>query len=134
VLELVNRHVPSALNHPRTRSAPEQRLAAFLARQHYSRDQKPAQLLAKLRHAPEGRVGEVELNARRELVLGLVTAIKALIAQIKALNRQIATAVREHPDGEIFRSLFKDPSSVVTPPSCCPRSETVARATRSSAV
>jgi len=92
----------------------EQRLAAFLARQHYPGGQKPAQLLAKLRRAPEGRVGEAELNARRQLVLGLVATLKTLIAQVNQLERQIATAVRAHPDGEIFLSLFKDPNSVVT--------------------
>jgi transposase len=90
----------------------EQRLAAFLARQHYPGRQKPAELLAKLRRAPEGRVGEAELAARRALVLALVQAIKPLVAQIKQLDRQIATAVRAHPDGEIFLSLFKD--SVIT--------------------
>ena len=36
----------------------EQRLGAFLARQRYSGGQKPGELLAKLRRAPEGRVGE----------------------------------------------------------------------------
>jgi transposase len=41
-------------------------------------------------------------------VLCLVATLKALLAQIKQLERQIATAVREHPDGEIFLSLFKD--------------------------
>ena len=92
----------------------EQRLAAFLARQHYPGGQKPAQLLAKLRRAPEGRVGEAELAARRALVLALVAALQPLVAQIKQLNEQIATALREHPDGEIFTSLFRDPRSVVT--------------------
>src|ERR1035441_5869260 len=91
----------------------EQRLAAFLARQHYAGRQKPTELLAKLRRAPEGRVGDAELAARRQLVLALVTTLKALIIQIKALDRQIATAVRSHPDGEIFLSLFKDPNSVI---------------------
>ena len=38
--------------------------------------------------------------------------IKTLGAQIKQLERQIATAIREHPDGEIFLSLFK--GSVIT--------------------
>jgi transposase len=47
-------------------------------------------------------------------VLGLVATLKTLIAQLKRLERQIATAVRAHPDGEIFLSLFKDPNSVVT--------------------
>jgi transposase len=91
-----------------------QRLAAFLARQHYAGRQKPAELLAKLRRAPEGRVGETELGTRRMLVLALVAAIKPLVDQIKQLDGQIATALREHPDGEIFLSLFRDPRSVVT--------------------
>jgi transposase len=85
----------------------EQRLAAFLAHRHYPGAQKPAQLLEKLRRAPEGRVGEAELAARRSLVLALVAAIKPLVDQIKQLEKQIATAVRAHPDGEIFLSLFK---------------------------
>ena len=65
----------------------EQRLRAFLARQRYSGGQKPAELLAKLRRAPEGRVGELELAARRALVLALVAAIKPLVEQIKQLER-----------------------------------------------
>jgi transposase len=96
----------------------EQRLAAFLARQRYSGRQKPAQLLSKLRRAPEGHVGEAELTSRRALVLALVAAIKPLGAQIKQLDLQIAAALREHPDGEIFTSLFKGPYSVITAASC----------------
>jgi transposase IS116/IS110/IS902 family protein len=102
---------PSPLD---ARGLTEQRLAAFLARQHYPGGQKPAQLLTKLRRAPEGRVGEAEHKARRQLVLGLVATLKTLIAEVNQLERQIATAVRAHPDGEIFLSLFKDPNSVVT--------------------
>ena len=92
----------------------EQRLAGFLARRRYSGGQKPTELLAKLKRAPEGRVDETELAARRALVLALVTAIKPLVDQIKQLTEQIAAALREHPDGEIFLSLFRDPRSVVT--------------------
>lgn len=92
----------------------EQRLAGFLARQHYSGGQKPSELLAKLRRAPEGRVGDIELAARRAIVLALVAAITPLVMQIKQLDAKIATALLEHPDGEIFLSLFKDPRSVVT--------------------
>ncbi len=92
----------------------EQRLQAFLARQRYSGAKKPAELLSKLRRAPEGRVGEVELGTRRSLVLALVAAIKPLVEQIKQLDGQIATALHEHPDGEIFLSRFRDPRSVVT--------------------
>src|ERR1022692_3771044 len=91
----------------------EQRLAAFLQRRHYAGRQKPAKMLAKLRRAPEGRVGEAELGARRQLVLCLVTTLKVLLAEIKTLDREIAVSVRAHPDGEIFLSLFKDPRSVI---------------------
>ena len=47
-------------------------------------------------------------------MLALVTAITPLVEQIKQLTEQIAAALREHPDGEIFLSLFRDPRSVVT--------------------
>jgi transposase len=92
----------------------EQRLQAFLARQRYSGGQKPARILAKLRRAPEARVGDLELGVHRALVLSLVATIKTLNEQIKQLERQIATAIREHRDGAIFLSLFKKPNSVIT--------------------
>src|SRR6516164_551645 len=92
----------------------EARLQAFLARQRYTGGQKPAQLLAKLRRAPVARVGELELAARRALILSMVATIKTLNEQIKQSERQIATAVREHPDGHIFLSLFKQSGSVIT--------------------
>jgi transposase len=60
----------------------------------------------------ETRVGELELTTRRQLVRTLVAMIKQLNEQIKELERQITTAIREHPDGEIFLSLFK--GSVIT--------------------
>jgi transposase len=90
----------------------EARLAGFLARERYSGRQKPAQLLAKLRRAPEGRVGELELSTRRQLVLTLVCTLRTLNAQITELERQITTVIGEHPDGQIFRSLFKGPSVI----------------------
>ena len=63
--------------------------------------------MAKLRRAPQGRGGERELSCRRQLVLGLVAMITTVNGQIAELERQIATAIREHPDGRIFTSLFK---------------------------
>ena len=89
------------------------RLQGFLVREHYTGRQTPAQLLAKLRRAPVARVGELELGTRRELVRSMVTMIKTLNEQIRQLERQIATAIREHPDGAIFLSLFKQPNSVI---------------------
>jgi transposase len=90
-----------------------QRLQGFLRRQGYTGRKQPAQLLAKLRRAAEGRVGETELGAHRQLVLGLVATLTTLGGQIKTLDRQIASAVRAHPDGEIFTSLFRGPDSVI---------------------
>ena len=87
----------------------EARLRAFLARERYSGRQQPAQLLAKLRRAAEGRVGELELATRRQLVLTLVATIKSLNVQIKELERQLATQVREHPDGAIFLLAVQGP-------------------------
>jgi Transposase IS116/IS110/IS902 family len=95
------------------RALGERRLQAFLKGHRYSGRQTPAELLAKLTSAPHGRVGGVEQDARRMLVLALAAAITPLVAQIKTLDRQIATAVRAHPDGEIFLSLFKAPDSVI---------------------
>ena len=90
------------------------RMQAFLVRERYSGGQHPTALMAKLRSAPRGRVGELELAARRQLVLGFVAMIRTLNAQIKQLESEIRTQVRAHPDGPIFLSLFKSPNSVIT--------------------
>ena len=47
-------------------------------------------------------------------MLGLVAALRPLVEQISQLTSQIAGAVRDHPDGPIFLSFFRDPKSVVT--------------------
>ncbi len=97
-----------------TRGLGEKRLAGFLARQRYSGRRSAAELLARLHNAPAGRAGELECEARRAVVLGLVAALKPLVEQIRLLTSQLAGALAEHPDGPIFRSLFRDPKSVVT--------------------
>ncbi len=90
------------------------RLAGFLARNGYCGRRTPADLLTRLRSAPEGRVGDAEQEARRAVVLALVATLKPLVEQIKLLTSQIAGAVRAHDDGGIFLSLFRDPKSIVT--------------------
>jgi transposase len=90
------------------------RLAGFLARNGYSGRRSPAELLARLREAPTGRAGELENEARRAIVLALAAALRPLVEQIKLLTSQIAGALDQHPDGRIFRSLFRDPKAVVT--------------------
>jgi transposase len=91
----------------------EKRLQAFLARHAYCGRRPAAQLLERLRQAPVAVVGELEADARRQTVLGLVAALRPIVEQISQLTSQIAGAVRIHPDGPIFLSLFKDPKSIV---------------------
>ena len=52
------------------------RMQTFLANQLYSGHKDPAELLAKLRRAPEGRAGALEGQVRRSLVLSLVAALE----------------------------------------------------------
>jgi transposase len=92
----------------------EKRLAGFLARHSYCGRRSPAELLERLRSAPEGRAGVLEAEARRGAVLGLAAALSPIVAQIRELTSQIAQAVRAHPDAGVFLPLFKDPKSVVT--------------------
>ncbi len=96
------------------RTLGEKRLTGFLARNGYSGRRSSAELLERLRSAPQGRSGEAELEARRTLVLALVATLKPLLEQIKLLTSQIAGALRAHDDGPIFLSLFRDAKTVVT--------------------
>ena len=96
------------------RALGEARLQAFLAGRRYSGGKSAGEPLAHLRSAPQGRAAEAEMTARRQVVLALVQTLTPLVAQINQLERQIATAVRQHPDGEIFTSLFKGPGSTLT--------------------
>jgi transposase len=89
------------------------RLAAFLARHAYCGRRPVSELLQRLRCAPVAVVGELEADARRTTVLGLVSALRPIVEQIRQLTSQIAGAVRTHPDGPIFLSFFKDPKSIV---------------------
>ena len=90
------------------------RLEGFLARHAYCGRRSPEELLERLRSAPAALLGELEAEARRSAILGLVAALRPVVEQIGRLTSQIAGAVRAHPDGPIFLSFFKDPRSVVT--------------------
>ena len=90
------------------------RMASFLARHNYSGRRTPDELVKRIRDAPKGTAGELELEARRGVVLALVAALKPLVEEIKRLSSEIAAAVRAHPDGPILLSLFRDPKSTVT--------------------
>jgi transposase len=95
------------------RALGHKRLASFLARHRYSGRKSPDELLARLRTAPAGRAGAAERDARRGVVLALVSTLKPLVEQIAQLTREIGHAVRTHPDGPIFLSCFRRPDSVI---------------------
>ena len=91
------------------------RLQAFLDRHAYCGRQTPERMLAKLRAAPTGRAGELETDARRTTVLGLIAALRPIVEQIRQLTSQIHGAVRQHPDGAIFLPLFRDEKTCICP-------------------
>jgi transposase len=89
----------------------EQRLQAFLKRHSYNGRKPARELLARLRNGAEGRAGELEMAARRQLVLALVSALEPIVARISELTIEIRHALDAHPDGQTFRSLFIAPDS-----------------------
>lgn len=96
------------------RALGEKRLQSFLARHSYCGGKSAAELLAKLHSAPKGRAQEAEEAARRAAVLSLLAALYPIVEQIRLFDSRIAHAVRVHPDGEIFLSLFRNPGSTLT--------------------
>jgi transposase len=105
------RRYPSAAD---THALGEQRMARFLARHHYCGRRTPRELLGRLRGAAEGRAGQLETDARRQIVLALVAALEPIVARIAELTSEIRTGLQDHPDGPTFRSLFRDPKSAVS--------------------
>lgn len=93
----------------------EKRMDAFLARQGYPGNKTATELLAALRSAPVGTADQAEAEARRAVVLGMVSALVAVVGQIAELTRRIRAALAEHPDAKIFAPLFRHPGTVVCP-------------------
>jgi transposase len=84
----------------------QQRLDAFLKRHGYPGRKPARELLARLRDGAQGRAGELETRARRQVVLALVSALEPIVARISELNIEIRHALQAHPAGATFRSLF----------------------------
>lgn len=93
----------------------EKRMAAFLGRNHYCGRTAATTFVERMRRAPAGTAGAQELEARRSVVLGLVSALEPIVAEIRELTAAIAAALRAHPDREIFSALFRDRKTVVCP-------------------
>jgi transposase len=91
------------------------RLAGFLARHRYCGRRTPEELLERMRSAPTGRAGELEAEARRAVVLGLVGALGPIVAEISELTSQIRGALAAHPDAAVFAPLFRDRKTAISP-------------------
>lgn len=91
------------------------RMGAFLAREGYSGRTDPAELVARMRSAPQGTAGPAEQQARRAVVLGLVGALEPIVSEIAVLDAQIRSALAAHPDAAIFAPLFRDRRTVICP-------------------
>lgn len=91
------------------------RMAAFLARHGYSGRRDPAELVARTAAAPKGTAEPAEHEARRAVVVGLVTALRPIVAQIAGLAVQIRERLATHPDAAIFGALFRDPKTTICP-------------------
>jgi transposase len=81
------------------------RLAAFLARNAYCGRRPALELLDRLRSALVVEVGELEMDAKGEVVRALVAALEPVVAQIQKLTAAIEHAVVEHPDGPMITSF-----------------------------
>ena len=68
----------------------ERRLAGFLHRHAYCGRRPPGELLERLRSAPRGSAAELEAQARRAIVVGLVACLRPIVEQIAELTSQIA--------------------------------------------
>lgn len=98
-----------------TRELGAGRMAAFLTRNSYSGRTDPAELVERLNAAPKGTAGKVECEARRAVVLGLVSSLEPIVCEIAALDTQIRDRLLAHPDAAIFAPLFRDPKTTICP-------------------
>jgi transposase len=89
-----------------TKGLGERRLDAFLKRHGYPGRKPARELLTKLKEGAEGRAGELEMQAHRQIVLALVCALEPVVLRISELTIEIRHALEAHPDGATFRSLF----------------------------
>jgi transposase len=98
------------------RELDEAQLTEFLHAHRYGGfgRRSPADLLERLRTAPQGAAGEAETAVRRAAVLGSVAILERITAEIADLDARISEAIHAHPDGKIFLPLFRTPTSVHT--------------------
>lgn len=83
----------------------EKRLASFLAQHSYCGRRPAAVLLERLRRAPTGTNGELETEAKGELVRSLASILERLVAELAKLSARIEHTVASLADGQIVMSF-----------------------------
>jgi transposase len=83
----------------------ERRMAAFLAQHRYPGRRSPGELPARLRAAAAGRCGDLEEEAKGEMVRALAAALECLVGQIATLTARLQHAASELPDGRLLMSF-----------------------------
>jgi transposase len=81
------------------------RMAAFCAQHAYCGRRSPEELLQRLHQAAAVTLGELEMQAKGELVLNLARVLARLVEQIKLLTSRIEHAVQSCEDGRILMSF-----------------------------
>jgi transposase len=83
----------------------EKRLASFLASEQYCGRRPAVELLQRLRQPPMGLAGELEQEAKGELVRALARVLTPLVMQIAKLTARIEHEVAQLADGHILMSF-----------------------------
>jgi transposase len=81
------------------------RMAAFCAQHAYCGRRSPEELLQRLHEAPAPVCGELEMDAKGELVRCLVRTLMRLVEQIRLLSARIEHHVAASDDGRILMSF-----------------------------
>lgn len=83
----------------------EKRLAGFLAQHSYCGRRTPAELLQRLRAAPEGLAAELEAEAKGEMVRSLATVLERVVQQIATISARVEHEVAQLHDGRVLMSF-----------------------------
>ena len=83
----------------------EKRLATFLAQHSYCGRRPVTALLERLQAAPSGHAGELEAEAKGELVRSLAAILEHLVGELAKLSARIEHTVANLADGQIVMSF-----------------------------
>ena len=81
------------------------RMAAFCAQHAYSGRRNPDELLQRLRQSAQTILGELEIDAKGEMVLALARTLSTLVEQIRLVSSRIEHHIASIDDGRIIMSF-----------------------------